>query len=343
MTLVPNRVVSAAYGAQQLSLMVNAAALQHTVRLFTGNKIDFDPRAAEVLRKRYLALLKRDLRNGREGLYPLSLLFRFPYTDYLRVFPSLLREFPRQIRRKHSRDFLDLPAEAASQRYPSYFRRNFHWQTDGYLSRRSAEIYDAGVELLFMGTADVMRRQSIPPVTRFVRQQAIREGRVLDLACGTGRGLLQLALTHPQLRYYGVDISPYYVQTARELLGDIADVSLVVENAETLPFVDNYFDVITSIYLFHELPKDVRRRVLGEAYRALRPGGLLVLEDSGQLNDSEDVSFFFYQFAQDFHEPYYKSYLRDALEDAAEEVGFEVTGVETHLVSKVVAARKPAN
>jgi ubiquinone/menaquinone biosynthesis C-methylase UbiE len=330
MTQVPETVVSAAYGAQQLSLMTSAIALHQTVRFMSRNRIEFEAGPAAELRKRYV-----------------SLLFQFPYTDYLRVFPALLRELPRVLRRKSARNYEDLPPAADAERYPHYFRRNFHWQTDGYFSRHSAALYDAGVELLFMGTADVMRRQIIPPITRFLRERGDGDGegdgevRLLDLACGTGRGLLQLALAHPQLRYYGLDISPYYVQQARELLGEIADVSLVVENAESLPFVSEHFDVVTSIYLFHELPKDVRRRVMREAFRVLRPGGLLVFEDSGQLSDSRDVAFFFERFADDFHEPYYKGYLRDPLEEALAEVGFEVGAVERHLVSKVVIARKP--
>jgi SAM-dependent methyltransferase len=345
MTYVPAPVVSAAYGAQQLSLMTSALALHQTVRLVSRNWIEFDPGPAAELRKRYLELLRRDLQNVRDGLYPRALLFQFPYADYLRVLPALLRELPRVLRRRSAQNFEDLPAAARHERYPRYFQRNFHWQTDGYFSRHSAALYDAGVELLFMGTADVMRRQIIPPITRYVRERSEAVGggelKLLDIACGTGRGLLQLALAHPQLRYYGLDLSPYYVQQARELLADIADVSLVVENAESMPFLSDHFDIVTSIYLFHELPKDVRRRVMREAYRVLLPGGLLVVEDSGQLSDSGDVSFFFERFADDFHEPYYKGYLRDPLEDALAESGFDIEPPETHLVSKVVIARKP--
>src|SRR5690606_33839699 len=95
-------------------------------------------------------------------------------------------------------------------RYPPYYRRNFHWQTDGYFSERSAELYDLGVEILFRGTADIMRRQVIPPITRFLRgtdsgaRVGARPGdvRLLDIACGTGRTLKQLAVAHPELRYH---------------------------------------------------------------------------------------------------------------------------------------------
>ena len=39
---------------------------------------------------------------------------------------------------------------------------------------------------------------------------------------------------------------------------------------------------MTCVYLFHELPGDVRRAVAAEMMRVLRPGGLVVLVDSIQ-------------------------------------------------------------
>ena len=59
--------------------------------------------------------------------------------------------------------------------------------------------------------------------------------RVLDVACGTGRLLRQIAVAHPQMRLCGLDLSPYYVQEARALLSDHADASFVVGNATIVP------------------------------------------------------------------------------------------------------------
>ena len=70
---------------------------------------------------------------------------------------------------------------------------------------------------------------------------------------------------------------------AREQLRRVPEVSLVAENAEQLPYRDAYFDVVTSTYLFRELPRRARRGVMGELHRVLRPGGLLVLGNRVQL------------------------------------------------------------
>ena len=88
------------------------------------------------------------------------------------------------------------------------------------------------------------RRRHAPPGhpagdPRFVRAAGgARPLRLLDVACGTGRTLHQLARAHPALRLYGVDLSPAYVRLARQRLADVAEVALAVENAEALPYAD---------------------------------------------------------------------------------------------------------
>jgi ubiquinone/menaquinone biosynthesis C-methylase UbiE len=341
---ITSGVTSLAYGAQHLGMLVPATLTQRLVR-FVGRRSGPRPSREDLehLHRRLRALFEQDLANVEAGLYPRRLLFRVPVASYAWAFPQLVADLPRFVRRRSREGWRELPEGAEPKRYPPYFRRTFHWQTDGYLSRRSARLYDVGVEFLFAGTADVMRRRVIPPVTRFLDAGGGAEGkRLLDVACGTGRTLAQMAEAHPALKLYGLDLSPYYVQEARGTLDHVPDVSLVAENAEHMPFADGLFDVVTSVYLFHELPKNARRRVLAEMYRVLRPGGLLVIEDSAQYADAEEIRFFLERFPEDFHEPFFRDYLRDDLAVPLAEAGFEVERVEPCFVAKVVAARKPA-
>jgi ubiquinone/menaquinone biosynthesis C-methylase UbiE len=332
-----------AYRAQQYSFLVNATLLQETARLLTRTPRPQIPKATvAMLRRRTEALYARDLDNVAQGLYPRDLLFQIPVTEYARAFPQLVLDTRRIVQRMRKRDYKDIP-RVDKARYPAYYRRTFHWQTDGYLSDHSAQVYDLGVELLFRGTAEAMRRQVIPPVTRHLRDRGVTPGRVrlLDVACGNGRTLQQLATPPPELRFHGVDLSPFYVKAARRRLADVAEVALVVENAEHLPYVDDHFDVATSVYLFHELPRNARRNVVRQMYRVLRPGGLVVLEDSAQLSDSPEIAGVLGDFPVVYHEPFYAEYLGDDLADLLAEVGFAVESSEPHLVAKVVVARKP--
>ena len=341
---VSTRLDRAAYRTQQASILLQCIAAQRLVlRATRGPAPKPDPKALEVLRGRYDALLAQDLENVEQGLYPRELLFQIPVRDYARQLPELARDLPRSSRRAKTGDWRDIPEGVDRQRFPAYFRRTFHWQTDGYFSERSARLYDVGVELLFMGTADIMRRQVIPHVVRALGDDATNgRARVLDVACGTGRMLRQLAATIPNARFSGLDLSPAYIHAARTLLRDVAEISLVAENAEAMPYRDGLFDAVTSVFLFHELPRSVRRNVLAEIWRVLRPGGTVVIEDSAQLAESPDLAPFLGRFAVDFHEPFYEEYLKDDLAEALREVGFEVQLVERAFLSKVVVARRPA-
>jgi ubiquinone/menaquinone biosynthesis C-methylase UbiE len=332
----------AAYRAQQLGVFLPCFAGQQFLRLLLGTRAEPPEHAARDVRDRYRALMRRDLRNVEQGLYPESLLFQMPIIDYLRRAPALALDVPRAMRRMKNNDFRDLPDDLDRGRFPAYFLRNFHWQTDGYLSRRSAAIYDLGVEFLFLGTADVMRRQIIPPITRMIRAEGDRL-RLLDVGCGTGRALLQIARAHPRLSLYGLDLSPWYLQEARETLAAVPDVSLVADNAERMPFRDGSFDVVTSVHLFHELPPAARRNAYAEMWRVLRPGGLCIIEDSAQLSDGETLGYFLERFSREFHEPFHASYMREDIAAALTAHGFHVESSEVHFVAKVVVARKPGD
>ncbi|ACY13009.1 class I SAM-dependent methyltransferase [Haliangium ochraceum] len=298
-----------------------------------------EPETFRALTQAFQELLEADLANVRAGVYPRSLIHDIPLGSYLRLVPELLREQPVVFRRARSKRHDELPAEANPDHYPAYYRRTFHWQSDGWLSHRSARLYDASVELLFGGAADVMRRMTLPPLVASVSHRV--HPRVLDLACGTGRFLDAVRRTLPRAHLFGVDLSRFYIEHARAHLGGAPHVALSTQNAESLRFADEDFDAITSVFLFHELPGDVRRRVVAEAYRVLRPGGHLVVCDAIQASDAGKLRGFLDSFHRLYHEPYFKGYLRDDLEPLLEGGGFEVVSSEVHYLVKVVNARKP--
>lgn len=302
------------------------------------------PEAVAELRRRLERLFEDDWRSADSGDYPRELVGRLPWLEYASVAPRLLADLPRTRERIRARRHDELDEEVR-QRYPRYYARNFHYQTDGYLGHTSAALYDLQVELLFGGTADVMRRRAIPPLVAFARSQgggARRPLRLLDVGCGTGHFLKMLGAALPVAQLCGVDLSPHYVARARALLPRELEVSLLVDNAEALPFPDGRFDAATSIFLFHELPADVRARVLAEMARVVRPGGLVVLADSVQDCDSPELAAELRNFAARFHEPYYLSYVQDDLAGRARDAGLEVVSELPAFLTRVVVARKPA-
>ena len=62
----------------------------------------------------------------------------------------------------------ELPPGEQGDGLPDYYRQNFHFQSDGWLSEHSAAIYDTQVEVLFTGAADVMRRRALKPIAEWM-------------------------------------------------------------------------------------------------------------------------------------------------------------------------------
>ncbi|HET7539813.1 MAG TPA: methyltransferase domain-containing protein [Polyangiaceae bacterium] len=340
---LPNELTRYAYRARQAAIRLPLVAAHLGLRPFAKRRAVV-PKPAEIkaLQAQLSALQDRDCENAELGLYPSRLLFDMRVAEYIKQLPSLATEVVRSLRRSQQRQVRDLPVGVDLSAYPDYFRRNFHWQTDGYLSERSAAVYDIGVEFLFFGTADVMRRQIVPPVTRYLRGRDVAAGpaRVLDVACGTGSALNQLALAHPGERYWGLDLSPFYLQHAGRRLAHVRNLSLVTENAESMPLADASFEIVTCVYLFHELPARARRNVLREMHRVLEPGGLLVIEDAAQLSEAEDLRSFLENFALTMNEPFFFDYITSDLRALVAEAGFEVQSVERCFLSKVVTAKR---
>lgn len=108
---------------------------------------------------------------------------------------------------------------------------------------------------------------------------------VLDLGCGTGAGLLALALARPDARLAACDPSPPMVATARSRCAAAGvKVDLVVGDlAAVAP--DAWFDVIVCTLVFHFVPPGERSTLLSAIRARLRPGGSLVISALGRSMD----------------------------------------------------------
>lgn len=331
-------VTRARYYAQRAGWLAQGVALRNLLGFMQGMEHpELDDSLLQSARERYRSLMQRDIQNVQEGWYPASLLVDMPSRRRLLPF---MADVGRSRARRQANRWNDLPADVDVSDYPHYYRRNFHWQTDGWFSRQSARIYDLSVEVLFLGSADVMRRQVIPHVVREAHRLG-RAPKVLDIACGTGRFVGQMAHALPEARYTALDLSAWYLQEARATLGHVEHLSLVESNAEEMPIRDGAFDITTSIYLFHELPPRARKAVLAEAARVTAPGGLVVLMDAVQLVDHPEYEPILDAFHGAFHEPFFRSWMEADLENLAREAGMEVVSTETWHVSKIVVARVP--
>lgn len=93
---------------------------------------------------------------------------------------------------------------------------------------------------------------------------------LLDVACGTGNAAVPAAERGAAVT--GLDITPKLLEVARERARAAGvDVELVEGDAENLPFDDDSFDRVTSVFGTMFAPD--HRRAMAELVRVCKPGG----------------------------------------------------------------------
>lgn len=283
------------------------------------------------------ALLREDVAHIRAGLYPPDVLLPEPPHEHFGRVPRLLADALGTTLRILSGQTAVFSDQAARylEGLPPYFRRNYHHQTDGYLSEASAELYEHQVELLFGGAADAMRRLVVPPLKAALGSTG-RGLTFLEIAAGTGRATRSVRLAFPEARIVVTEISPPYLSVARRRLSPFAGLDFVQADGSDLPFKDRTFDAVYSVFLFHEIPSRVRKKVLAESMRVLRPGGVAAAVDALQRGDVPPFDPLLEEFPRGFHEPFFLDYLGDRLEDLWKQTRFEGIGPGSGLLSKVV-------
>lgn len=254
---------------------------------------------------------------------------------------AMLQDLPSTAERRAQGVYDTVKAHTADDDLPDYYAQDFHFQTGGHLSADSARIYDVQVDTLFYGSSDAMRRAAFRPIHAAVSGRDQRGVALLDVACGTGRFLRDVRRAYPRMALAGLDLSPAYLAEAERHLGDLRPVDWLRGNAEAIPLDDASQDIVTCIFLFHELPGDARRSVAGEIARVLKPGGTFVLIDSLQFGDKPGWDGLLESFPERFHEPYYRQYLIDDLENMFGEIGLDVASTRCAFMSKVMTVRKP--
>lgn len=106
--------------------------------------------------------------------------------------------------------------------------------------------------------------------------------RILDVGCGTGTFLLQLAeATRAELT--GIDGDPRALELARAKSAALADrIKLHQGLAEQLPFPDRSFHQVSCSLFLHHLARPAKLAALVEMKRVLLPGGSLHVADWGK-------------------------------------------------------------
>ena len=109
---------------------------------------------------------------------------------------------------------------------------------------------------------------------------------ILDVGCGGGGALREMASRFPAATLFGIDYSQDMVLLAKKVNKTLIEKGRVEINhasVSSLPFADNTFDLVTafeSYYFWPNLDRDLQ-----EVKRVLKPGGRLLLVNEAYENE----------------------------------------------------------
>jgi protein-L-isoaspartate(D-aspartate) O-methyltransferase len=113
--------------------------------------------------------------------------------------------------------------------------------------------------------------------------------RILDVGCGKGFLLYELARLVPGAQVSGIDVSSYAIENAKEEVRP----RLSVARAEKLPFPDKSFDLVYSVNTLHNLKNFELDAALREIERVSRGGRHVTVES--YRDEREKVNLLYWQ------------------------------------------------
>jgi len=166
--------------------------------------------------------------------------------------------------------------------------------------------------------------------------------RILDIGCALGNSLIPIANAFPKAEIAAIDVSAPMLRYghARAASLGVTNVKFMQMSGEDLSaFDDEGFDlVMTSIFL-HELSAKSLPKIMREAHRVLKPGGIMLHLEQPQYTDDMPV---FEQFIRDWdcynnNEPFWSAMHEIDLVELMVKVGFDATKI-SHAAMRATSA-----
>ncbi len=131
---------------------------------------------------------------------------------------------------------------------------------------------------IFNPMAHFMKVQREKQILRILREQPLAKMMVLDLGCGTGKTLGELATYGVQMRnLFGLDLMMERLQTAK-CLNPLHH--LVQADASMLPFADGSFNIVLQFTMLSSvLDESMQEAIAAEVLRVLKADGFILWYD----------------------------------------------------------------
>lgn len=186
---------------------------------------------------------------------------------------------------------------------------NYIEQNTAYFSK-SARNYDFATKIISP------LRQKL-----FLAANAQAGDQILDIATGTGAIALKFASHGFSVK--GVDLSKDMLEAAKSKKGNL-DVEFIHCDASALPFADGAFDIATVSFALHDMPFEIRKRVLLEVNRILKPSGKFIIMDYHKPDNTlwQKIAL---GIINSYEELHFKEFIQSSLKDLLMQTGFQIS------------------
>ena len=165
---------------------------------------------------------------------------------------------------------------------------DIHCQPGGYMrdddpdDLTAGALYESGGNVYSLGTGIGARDSKSGAIIAFLAKHYsdFQPRRILDIGCSAGGASVGYAAAFPDAEIHAVDVGPAmlrYAHARAESLG--VAVHFHQMDATRLDFDDEFFDLVVSHNVMHEVSAASLCRIFAESHRVIRPGGIALHQD----------------------------------------------------------------
>lgn len=209
---------------------------------------------------------------------------------------------------------------------PDWAAHEIHLQPGGYVDDPlGGYVYHYGTKVFFQGINDQddlhekCAALMAPPKDGKVK-------RILDIGCSIGQFATAMKARFPDAEVHAIDVGEPMVRYAHKRALDMGlDVTFHQGLIEAAGFPDDYFDMVTSFIVFHEMPPEISKQIFQEVRRMLRPGGTFGIVDFPSMPMAPPLSAYFVDFDhRDNGEPFTVPFMMSDFPGSLQRAGFTI-------------------
>lgn len=114
--------------------------------------------------------------------------------------------------------------------------------------------------------------------------------RFLDIGCGNGNLIINLAQSFKNSTFVGIGPDEYGIKESKKSISKFGlneQIKVFKKSGEELQF-NNEFDIICMFFVFHEIFQEVKQTVIERVFQSLKDGGVFLILDLPYPKNIED-------------------------------------------------------